>query len=96
MPLNFEFLEEEILREFEDYKNRLLESESRNSALCEAYHSMAVSWHDVLQEIEEPFDSERAQNEADYIKEKIKHYEKISDRYCDKEWWNFLTPAYLA
>jgi len=77
MPLNFFYISSEILREFEDYKERLLESESRNSALCEAYHSMAVSWNDVLQEAE-------TQDEADYIKEKVKHYEKISDKYCDK------------
>ena len=77
MALNFEFIEDEILRDFEDYKNRLLESESRNSALCEAYHSMSVNWNDVLQQAE-------TQDEADYIKEKVRHYTKISDRYCDK------------
>ena len=77
MALNFEFIEDEILRDFEDYKERLLESESRNSALCEAYNSISINWNDVLQEAE-------TQDEADYIKDKVKHYAKISDRYCDK------------
>ena len=34
-------------------------------------------WNDVLQQAE-------TQDEADYIKDKVKHYAKISDRYCDK------------
>ena len=72
--LNFDDIQNEIQCEFEEYKTRLLQSESRKDALCESYHAMAVSWNDYLQ-------CAGNQADADYIKQKVNLYEQISERY---------------
>lgn len=72
--LNFEYIEKEIHEELQEYKTRLLQSESRKNAMCEYYHAMAVSWNDYLQSAENKED-------ADYIKAKADSCEKISERY---------------
>jgi len=73
--------QEEAFRDFEDYRDRLIEENgfSRNEALCEAYNHLSVLWYDdILQQA-------KTQEEADYCKRQGKRYEKLSDRYCDKE-----------
>ena len=72
--LDFTNIEIEIQCEFEEYKRRLLQSESRKNAMCEAYHAMAISWNDYLQSAEN-------QADANYIRQKVRLYEQISERY---------------
>ena len=72
--LDFTHIEIEIQCEFEEYKRRLLQSESRKNAMCEAYHAMAISWNDYLQSAE-------TQADAIYIRQKVRLYEQISERY---------------
>ena len=76
--LDFTNIEIEIQCEFEEYKRRLLQSESRKNAMCEAYHAMAVSWNDYLQCAEN-------KDDADFIKAKVKLNEEISERYMSNK-----------
>ena len=78
--------QEEAFRDFEDYRDQLINENgySRKQALCEAYHHLSVLWSDdIMQQVEPPFDSKRANEEAEYIKTQAKKYERLSDRYCD-------------
>ena len=81
VPSNLLDHQEEALREFEDYRDQLINENgySRNQALCEAYNHLAVIWYDdILQQA-------RTQEEADYCKKQGKRFDKLSDYYCEKE-----------
>ena len=73
--------QEEAFRQFEDYRDQLINENgfSRNQALCEAYNHLAVLWYDdILQQAQ-------TKEEAEYCKKQGKRYDKLSDRYCDKD-----------